>query len=650
MKLLGNANVELSAGDPQRLGAQPVGRHMNFAVAVPGAEEVILHISKEGEQSPEFSVVMEASERSGAVFSVLIKNFSGRGRTYRYETKGCSFVDPCAKRLIGREVYGKVLTHKERSALCAPVWTSPYDWKEDRRPEIPFSDLIIYKLHVRGFSMRAGVAHKGTFRGVTERISYLKQLGINAVLLMPCLEFNEVIEFGVQEGVPNFTTSKFYKSSVLESNDSSESVAVRVKRKINFWGYTPHYFFFAPKASYASEPSRADTECKEMIRRLHKEGIEVLLEMNLPADISRSFLLEALRFWVREYHIDGFRLNLEAGDAKLLAGDPYLARTKLLGYGWEGCAESGTRNLAFCTDGFQMDCRRFLKGDEGMAGAFLHRVTENLENFGTVNYITDHNGFTLADLYQYDVKHNEANGENGRDGTDDNGSWNCGVEGPDKRKRIRELRLKMKKNALMTLLLSQGTPLLLAGDEVGNSQGGNNNAYCQDNAVGWVDWKSQRANAELYGFIRELIAFRKAHPVLHNANGLRGNDYLQSGCPDVSCHSTKIWYPDESRYNRCVAVLLSGAFAKTRDGKPDDSIYLIFNMYWEERAFDLPFLPGCGAWELVFSSDRLCEKPQEGETSLLVPPRTAILLLCKRREEKTVREKRGRKGAGEGAE
>ncbi len=647
MKLLGNTTVELAAGDPMQMGVHPVGKHMNFAVAVPGAEEVILHLCREGETAPTFSVVMEASERSGAVFSVLLKNFSGRGMTYRYETKGCPFVDPCARLLLGREIYGKALSRKERRALCAPVRPNAFDWKEDRHPEIPLSELLLYKLHVRGFTMRSGVAHKGTFRGVTERIPYLKQLGINGVLLMPCMEFNEIIERGAEEGIPSFATSKFYKSSALEQNDfTADPAASHQKKQVNFWGYASHYFFFAPKASYAAQPAHADTECKEMVRRLHQEGMEVLMEVNVPAGTNRGLVLSALRFWVREYHVDGFRLNLEELDARLLAADPYLARTKLLGSGWDACGD-GTqeRHLAVYHDGFLMDCRRFLKSDEGMAGAFARRVTENREDCGTVNYITDHNGFTLADLYQYDVKHNEANGENGRDGTDYNCSWNCGAEGPDKRKKIRELRLKMKKNALMTLLLSQGTPMLLAGDEIGNSQGGNNNAYCQDNAVGWVDWRAQRSNGELHGFVRELIAFRKAHPVLHNAHGLHGTDYLQSGCPDVSCHSTKIWYPDESRYNRCVAILLSGAFARDSKGKADASMYLIFNMYWEEREFDIPFLPGYGEWKLALASDKSCPAPGKGEATLRVPPRTVAVLVCEPQEQKRPAGKRKSAGA-----
>lgn len=650
MRLLGDTTVELMSGDPTRLGVWQVGKHMNFAVAVPGAEEVLLHICKEGESAPLFTVVMEKPERWGEVFAVRLKNFNGKGMTYRYEAKGYPFADPYARLLFGRETYGKVLTRSERKAFCSPVVPTPFDWKNDSHPEIALSDLILYKLHVRGFSMQAGVAHKGTYKGIVEKLPYLKQLGINGVLLMPCMEFNEIIEKDVNEGVPEFTSSKFYKSSAYKIQENiRENPGARCRNKINFWGYAPHYFFFAPKSSYASVPKKADAEFKEMVRRLHQEGIELLMEVNVPAGSNPGLVLDALRYWVMEYHVDGFRINQDRMDIRTLATDPYLAKTKLLCGSFEGALGSvrGDRGkyLADCNEGFLLDCRRFLKGDEGMAGSFARRVRENRENVGTLNFITDHNGFTLADLYMYDIKHNEENGENGRDGTDYNCSWNCGAEGPDKRKKIRELRLKMKKNALMTLLLSQGTPMLLAGDEFGNSQGGNNNAYCQDNPTGWLNWKEQRSNPEITEFVRKLIAFRKAHPALHNPLGLRGVDYLQSGCPDVSCHSTKIWYPDESNYNRCVGVLLSGEFAKNRAGDADASFYLIFNMYWEEREFNLPHLPGFGAWKLAITSDQSCEEPKAGAMDLRIPPRTIAVLMCGKQESEGAVTKRRKKAS-----
>lgn len=648
MKILGDTNVELMTGDPTRLGVSPVGKHMNFAVAVPGAEEVLLHLCKEGEATPAFTVVMEAGERLGDVFAVQLKNFSGKGMTYRYEVKGCPFADPYAKSLLGRDTYGKVLTKRERKAFCSPVVPAAFDWKGDCHPDVAFADLVLYKLHVRGFSMQSGVAHKGTYKGIVEKLPYLKQLGINGVLLMPCMEFNEIIEKDAEEGVPEFVSSKFYKSSAYESVEGmTENPARQSKKQINFWGYAAHYFFFAPKASYASVPAKADAEFKEMVRRLHQEGIEVLMEVNVPAGANPGMVVDALRYWVMEYHVDGFRINQDMIDLRVLAADPYLAKTKLLTGNWNGAGDKvvGGRGayLADCNEGFLLDCRRFLKSDEGLAGSFARRVKENRENIGTVNYITDHNGFTLADLYMYDVKHNEANGENGRDGSDYNCSWNCGTEGPDKRKKVRDLRLKMKKNALMTLLLSQGTPILLAGDEFGNSQGGNNNAYCQDNSTGWLNWKEQRSNAEITEFVKELVALRKAHPALHNPHGLRGSDYLQCGCPDVSCHSTKIWYPDESNYNRCVGVLLSGEFAKDKSGKADASFYLIFNMYWEEREFDIPHLPGYGEWKLAISSDKTCGAPAAEDSVLMIPPRTIAVLMCEKQEMPVSAPKRRRK-------
>lgn len=637
MKLIGSCDhsITIKPGEPTDLGVCEAGKEINFAVAVPGTEEVTLHLYKKQENKPAASILLTKEDCYGEIFSVKVGGIRAKDYEYTYEVKGYPFVDPRCRLLVGRSQYGKKLGNRERKNLRAAICTDSYNWQDDHRIGTPLSDTILYKLHVRGFTKLAGVKHKGTYLGLSEKCEYLSELGVTAVLLMPVFEFNEMIEPGVSEEVPVFQTTRFYKSSAIENPDIPENMeeafhSPSEKTKVNYWGYTDHYFFFAPKAGYAANPEKADVEFKDMVRKLHKAGIEVLLEVNLPAGTNRSLILDALRFWVREYHIDGFRLNLEQTDACMLAEDPFLSGTKLIGSGWNAVVKRDGLNqdnhLAEYHEGFLTDARHFLKSDEGYAGNFARRMTGRADGSGIVNFITDHNGFTLADLYMYDMKHNEANGENGRDGRDYNYSWNCGTEGPDRRKKIRTLRLQMKKNALLSLLLSQGTPMLLSGDEFGNSQGGNNNAYCQDNETGWVDWKMQRSNAELFRFTKDLIALRKAHPVLHNELRLRGVDYLSSGLPDVSYHGTKAWFFEEAPYNRVVGILLCGNFAKVNRTENDHSFYLIFNMYWEAQNFDIPNLPENATWKVAVSScPELTGMPVTAAT-VSIPARTVAVL------------------------
>lgn len=644
MKVLGENTICTAKGDPSVLGATVMGRFMNYAVAVPGTDEVILHVYQGKERQPKYSICLGEEDRYGDIFSIQVAD-KAKDLTYLYEAKGECFLDPYAKLVTGRNSFGHKLTNVERKSLRSLVRFHDFSWQDDRHPAIPYTDTVLYKLHVRGFTMTAGVAHKGTYLGVSEKAEYLRELGVNAVLLMPCVEFNEVDEPGVSENVPSFNSSSFYRSSTYKNkeNDMDEATLRKEnepKPRINYWGYTDHYFFFAPKASYAAVPERADAEFKAMVRKLHALGIEVLLEFNIPVGTNRCMLVDALRFWVKEYHIDGFRINLEQTDPLLLAGDPYLSGTKLLGSGWDIPAiyprdrVPSSVTLAEFNDGFRTDIRKFLKSDEGMAGALAGRVMRHPDRMAVINYITDHNGFTLNDLYMYDIKHNEANGENGRDGSDYNYGWNCGSEGPDRRRKIRDLRLKMKKNALLTMFLSQGVPMLLAGDEFGNTQDGNNNAYCQDNSIGWLSWKEARKNTELSSFVRQISALRKAHPVFRNPVPLKGTDYLSCGLPDVSVHSKSAWRPDEGPYNRSVGILFCGEFALKNKEEHDDSFYVIFNMYWEEQTFELPLPSDKCKWKTVLATDPDVLLSDISGTKLTVPQRTIVVLQSEEEHDK----------------
>ena len=623
---------EVKRGAPEPLGVAVTGSYANFAVSVPGAEEVALRIYRGASKEEAVTVWMTKEDCTGSVFAVCVR-LSGEtpegGWQYDYEAKGERFIDPYVRLIAGREIFGKRIPVSKSKSVRGVVRPSLHVIGE-QRPCVAMNDMILYKLHVRGFTKECKSATAGTYAALGAKAEYLRSLGVNAVLLMPITEFNECYREGdPEEGVPTFSASKFYRGNTA-AQIPGEIVGTE-EYKVNYWGYAKHYYLFAPKASYAHVPAQADTELRTAIRRLHNAGIEVLAEMMIPQDTNRSMVLDALRFWVREYGLDGFRIN-GAVDMTMIATDPYLAGVKLLCDGWDtgavyrGTAQPASPVLAEYNDGFLTDARKFLKGDEGMTRAFAGRLTKSSANLGVINYITDHNGFTLADLYMYDVKHNDANGEHGRDGNDYNYSWNCGAEGPDKRKRIRDLRLRMRKNAMAAMFLSQGVPMLLAGDEFGNSQDGNNNAYNQDNPTGWVNWAQQKRQAEFTQFLRDLIALRAAHPVLHNTNPLRGTDYLASGAPDVSVHGREAWRPDDGPYNRCLGVLLGGDFARVgRDGR-DDSFYLIFNMYWEEQTFAVPVPPGRAGFCVSIATDSSVVPGTVVGDTISVPARSIVVL------------------------
>lgn len=573
-----------------------------FSVSVPEAEECLLKLYRGQELITK--IQMTQKNQFGTIFFAVLDNRKFQADRYRYEACGKEFTDPCARRLIGREEFGTRLEDGLIPELWGGFVKQEFDWTGEKWPEYLASDLVIYKLHVRGFTMQenSGVKHKGTYLGVTEKIPYLKTLGINAVMLMPCVEFDEFLEEEKTKDGGYAGDLRFL--ATVRSEEKEEKPLSR----LNYWGYSKQNYYFAPKAAYASKPEQAADEFRSMVKELHAAGIEVYLEMNLDKKLPQSYMLDILRYWVSFYHVDGFRIDPGVVSGDLAACDPVLGRTRLFSSGWSPeLMERRKKGLGEWNDAFLAVSRQFLKGDENQTGAFAERFRYVGSARGAVNYLADHNGFTLQDMYSYDRKHNEANGEQNTDGTDVNFSWNCGVEGKTRKKKVNELRLRMKKNAVMALFFSQGTPMLLAGDEFGNSQDGNNNAYCQDNCIGWVDWKAYKNNQEFFRFVKTVIAVRKAHRIFHNPNQLRAMDYNSIGCPDLSYHGTKAWYPDFSGYSHTLGILLSGRYAVLGSGEPDSSFYLIFNMHWEPHRFDLPLITGSGEWKLSMSSDPMAE-------------------------------------------
>ena len=557
--------------------------------------------------------------KTGHVWSMTL-NGAFDDLYYAFEADGKRFSDPYGRSFAGRERWGR-LSHAKR-LLLSPVAEPEFDWQGDRPLHIPYEDCIMYRAHVRGLTKHAssGTEHRGTFRGVVDKIPYFKELGITTLELLPPVEFQEVMMPENVEGNPYGT---------------SEPTG-----RLNYWGYAKAGMF-APKASYADPGTNPVTEFKYMVRELHKAGLEVVPELYFSGKEVPEFVLETVRFWVREYHVDGIHLTGYAPTV-LLAKDPYLADTKLWALSWEAekPAAGEKKHLGEYNDGFLIDMRRALKGDEEQMSSLIYRNRRNPAETGVLNFMAGTNGFTMMDMVSYDQKHNEANGENNRDGSDYNYSWNCGAEGHVRKKKIQELRSRQLRNAMLLLFLSQGTPVLLAGDEFGNSQNGNNNAYCQDNEISWLNWNLNKWDQALLDFVKHVIAFRKAHPVFHMKQEPRVMDYLACGHPDISYHGVNAWQPEFENFRRQIGILYCGAYAKKPNGENDDFFFVIFNMHWEPHSFALPNLPKNLVWSLAFdTSDSAAggyyEEGQEhqilNQKNYMVPSRSVLVFQGKKK-------------------
>ena len=375
---------------------------------------------------------------------------------------------------------------------------------------------------------------------------------------------------------------------------------------LNYWGYREG-FYYAPKAAYAAGEDAA-TEFRQLVKEFHKRRMEVILQFYFPKGMDVTEIGNILRFWVLTYHVDGFHLMGEV-PAQALAGDPALRDTKLWYYDFDAsklydpAQKPEYRNLAEYRDDYLYTMRRFLKGDDNMLSGVLYEMRHIPANMGRIHYLSNYYGFTLMDMVSYDHKHNEANGEGNRDGNDYNCSWNCGEEGTSRRKKVLALRKKQLQNAFCMLLLTQSTPLIFMGDEFGNSQQGNNNPYCQDNKITWLNWQDKEKNAGLLAFWKQMIAFRKAHPILHPEEELRILDTLSCGYPDLSYHGQNAWRPQTESYNRHVGMMYCGKYAKTKAGADDSFLYVAMNMHWEPQKLAFPKLPKGMEWKLVLATE-----------------------------------------------
>ena len=543
------------------------------------------------------------------------QDFGKSGISHAFEADGKRFPDSYGRSFAGRERWGRLSQAKR--LLLSPVMEPEFDWQGDQPLHIPYEDCIVYRAHVRGLTkhVSSGTEHRGTFRGIVDKIPYLKELGITTLELLPPVEFQEVM-------MPENVESNPYGSSEPTG-------------RLNYWGYTKAGMF-APKASYADPGMSPVTEFKYMVRKLHRAGLEVVPELYFSGKEVPEFVLETVRFWVREYHVDGIHLTGYA-PVDLLAKDPYLADTKLWAISWDAPKPSAgeKKHLGEYNDGFLIDMRRALKGDEEQMSSLIFRNRRNPAECGVLNFMAGTNGFTMLDMVSYDQKHNEANGENNRDGSDYNYSWNCGAEGPTRKKKIVELRKQLLKNAYLLLFLSQGVPLLMAGDEFGNSQDGNNNAYCQDNAVSWLNWKLLEPHKDQAEFVKRLIAFRKSHKMFHMDREPRIMDYKSCGRPDVSYHGENAWKPEFENFRRQFGILYWGAYAKRPDGSDDANFYVAYNMHWEPHMFGLPHLPKGAKWRVICNTGDpdAADLPTDGtgkvpknQMMLAVPPRGIVIL------------------------
>lgn len=556
-------------GQPLPLGVTVSEERINFSTAVPNGKECRLLLYPVGEKTPCKSFDMQ--ESLGEVRYIALEDIDAGQYEYNYEIDGEVTPDYYGKAFAGRSVWGKasdISKHEVRGVLCR----EDYDWEGDKRPSLAKNEVVAYSLHVRGFTKDSysKVSAKGTFEGIVEKIPYFKDLGVNQIHCMPIYEFEEC----------------------------------RTPR--NYWGYGEAYYF-APKSAYAAGKN-AVKALKDLMKACHKEGIEVVLEMPFEPSVPPLTVVECLRYYMMEYHVDGFILNDSVESTRVAFSDPILKNSKILTHRTE----------------FQNVMRRFLKGDEGMVEGVIYWLRHIGKDERSFNYIASHSGFTLNDLVSYDGKHNESNGEDNRDGTDYNFSWNCGAEGPSRKKSVSMLRKRQIKNALFLVFLAQGMPCILSGDEFGNSQSGNNNVYCQDNSVGWVNWRGLKNNKEQYEFVKNLIAFRKKFKAFHPENEMTGVDNVCCGVPDVSYHGESAWRTPLEVYSRQLGVYYSGAALKGED------CYVIYNMHWLSHIFALPSLPKGKKWYKIASTDDgILEQPElsKEQKALEADARTIIVLV-----------------------
>ncbi|MDO5572419.1 MAG: hypothetical protein Q4G60_00400 [bacterium] len=627
------AQYQYQKGLPQPLGVTRCGDDYNFAISLQRDCQCVLLIYHCGEKKAFLQIPVTKEYATGTIYSVRILNLKETEFEYSYLVDDQPLIDPYSTALTGRNKWGAG-TVSGTETVHSRVSCSMYHWEQDQLPKHSLENVMMYSLHVRGFTKHAssGVKAKGTYQGVIEKIPYFKELGVNQIELLPAYDFYETAD---EEESCHYDHPFRNHASVYETAEKDKA------QRVNYWGFTDG-FYFTPKASYAYGVDPV-SEYKDMVKALHKEGIELIMQFYFPEGINRNLILDCICYWVLEYHIDGVHLQGTNLPVTLIATNPLLADTKIYYYDFDTenirkeTRLGDSKNLAVYRQEYADDMRRYLKSDEDMLKAFTYHMRHVPKETGIIHYISQYEGFTLYDLVSYDCKHNEANGEDNKDGNSYNYSWNCGYEGLTRKKAILELRKKQMKNALTFLLLSQGTPMIYAGDEWANSQLGNNNPYCQDNAVAWTEWKQNRFSKEVYEFTKNMISFRREHPILHQPDELRIMDYISCGYPDLSYHGESAWYPKFDNHIRHIGMMFCGKYAKINHSQEDSFLYAAFNMHWDTHAFGLPKLPKNMKWYLKVDTGakngRDFYKDQEeillkNQDQLTVSERSTIVLIA----------------------
>lgn len=669
-------------------GACVASNGVSFTINSHGATRCTLLLFKPQAPKPYARIPFPDSYRIGDTYSMLVYDIKPDEFEYAFSfdgpyepAKGLLFneenvlLDPYSRAVTGQRKWGEKPEGGKDFEYRARVVKSSFDWGNIKQLEQPFEDLVIYETHVRGYTKdkSSGVSAPGTFAGLKDKIPYLKDLGINAVELMPIFEFDEMESARVVDGVQLY----------------------------NYWGYNT-VSFFAPNTSYAfnEEHNHEGDELKSLIKALKENGIEVILDvvfnhtaegnemgpcfsfkgidnnvyymltpdahyynfsgcgnvMNCNHPVVRRFIIDCLRHWAIEYRVDGFRFDLasilgrDQNGAPManppilesLAFDPILGKMKLIAEVWDagGLYQVGSfpswNRWAEWNGRYRDDMRSFLKGDDGMAGNAITRITgsrdlyspESRGHKASVNFMTCHDGFTLYDLYSYNEKHNEKNGWNNTDGDNNGHSWNCGAEGETDDPNVNGLRRRLIKNAFAALLCSRGPAMFFAGDEFCNTQFGNNNAYCQDNIISWLDWSRLEKFKEIHDFVRHMIQFRKEHPILRKMT-------KPSSCqfPEISVHNGTPFNASTDYKTKLIGIMYAG---RNEEDTEDDIVFYCMNAYWEPLVMQLPVLPNGKHWHVdtntnaeYFDGEDFTAKTELlGVNTIRVPARTTIILVA----------------------
>lgn len=577
-------NLTVKEGNYLALGAKVLKNQITFTFE--GEKEDVCRVVLVHKTTKEKEYIEVPSDFCmGSLRSITVSGINPQEYDYLYEINGKDVLDPYATVIVGREKWNDETRKENKYKLAAGFDGVNFPWGNDKNPEVAKSDMIMYKLHVRGFTMGLKTAGKvkGTFQAVKNKIPYLKDLGVTTVELMPIYEFEEM-------PIPKEVEIPDYVKWQPEAEDMIQPVVVDNEvKKINYWGYGPGNYF-AVKASYASEPAKANVELKRLVKALHENGMECVLEFFFPGDTNHNLIMDVLHYWVKEYHVDGFHIIGDSLPITSIIQDPVLSRTKIFAEDFWGQYDSRRKykNLYVYKEEYQYAVRQLINHYDCDIREFANQQRKQGDQYGYINFLASNNGFTLADCFMYNDKHNEANGEDNRDGNDYNLTNNFGVEGPTRKKFIQEIRRNRMRMAFAMMMFAQGVPMIMAGDEFGNTQNGNNNAYCQDNEIGWVNWSQFAKYKEDREFIKTLIKFRKEHTIITKEEPFRFNDYRTMGAPEFSYHGENAWISQLDPGRRSLGMLYYGAYAK--EGQSKEDIYVGYNFYSEEVKLALPIL------------------------------------------------------------